>query len=324
MRDPAEFVKKSQLATPAGVDRDYNYLKAVERSIDLASRDTSDRGIGKNAANHRVFKGNHPESIVQKYLVANRITMHRAPTGMSRQKANQTRASKRNHVLWTVDWISAEGRQSISDNCMESDKLRDLYATSQLERSHASKRRPGESERQASKRRRLERNAHVETATIGVAKTGDVETVSDQESAETKIETIADATAGGAQGCSKRKPHLHFYLLRPGTSSADKVLIPVDSSATLTTTLQDKTVLEFPTFYVLPYAPQALPPGYILEEQYLAARKREDAELDDAIRKAEEAGAFAGANKHDPEPPPSDNAMDPSKILDLLKRDVTR
>ncbi|KXT16507.1 hypothetical protein AC579_1339 [Pseudocercospora musae] len=329
VRDPAEFVKKSQLATPSGVDRDYNYLKGVERSIDVASRETSDRGIGKNAANHRVFRGNHPESIVQKYLAANHITMHRAPTGMSRQKANHTRASKRNHILWTVEWIDADGRRIISNDCLESDKLRDLYAAIQIRQNHASKRRPGESERAASKRRRLENKKmaeteqKAETASTEPQQNHDVESAIEEESESSKLDIGAGATSGGEQGSSSSATPKHFYLLRPGTSSTNKVLIPLDADTTLTATLRDKTVLEFPAIYVLPYVAHALPSGYMLEDTYLDARETEDAELGDAVRSMVEQGGFATGSKRESEALNRD-AIDPNKILSMLKRDITR
>ncbi|EME78554.1 uncharacterized protein MYCFIDRAFT_205082 [Pseudocercospora fijiensis CIRAD86] len=326
VRNPAEFVKKSQLATPAGVDRDYNYLKGVERSIDVASREASDRGIGKNAAHHRVFRGNHPESIVQKYLAANRIAMHRAPTGMSRQKSNQTRASKRNHILWTVEWIDADGQSNISNDCLESDKLRNLYAGTQLRQHHASN---GESERAASKRRRLERKKfaeteqQTETAPTEPQPNGDVESVIEEESASAKLNIGAGATADGEQGSGSSAIQQHFYLLRPGTSSSNKVLIPLDADTTLTAMLRDKTVLEFPTIYVLPQASKSLPPGYILEDAYLGARKEEDKESHDAFRTTVERAGFTRGFKQESEPSNSD-AIDPNKILSMLKRDVTR
>lgn len=94
-RDPAEYLKKSQLATPEGIDRDFNYLKGVERDMDNAHRDTRDRGIGSsNRTTKTAYRGGLPESKFQRYLGNNRITVARAPKGMSRQKSNQTRSTK--------------------------------------------------------------------------------------------------------------------------------------------------------------------------------------------------------------------------------------
>lgn len=93
-RDPAEYLKKRELATPAGIDRDYNYLKSVERDIDNASRETYDRGIGYKHVTKSFTRGMHPESKLQQYLGTHRITIARAPKGMSRQKTNQTRCTK--------------------------------------------------------------------------------------------------------------------------------------------------------------------------------------------------------------------------------------
>lgn len=93
-RDPTVFVKRSQLATPAGIDQDYNYLKSVERSIDHAARETSDRGVGVKTNSKGSERALHPESLLNRYLISNRINIERAPKGMSRQKTNQTRFTK--------------------------------------------------------------------------------------------------------------------------------------------------------------------------------------------------------------------------------------
>lgn len=91
------YVKRSQLATPAGIDQDYNYLKSVERSIDHAARETQDRGVGGKSFVKGSERGLHPESLLQRYLVTNRINVERAPKGMSRQRTNRTRFTKYVH-----------------------------------------------------------------------------------------------------------------------------------------------------------------------------------------------------------------------------------
>lgn len=47
------------------------------------------------------------------------------------------------------------------------------------------------------------------------------------------------------------------------------------STSSIADCLYEKTVLEFPTFYVLPYPPDDLPAGFITEAQYLGSESRE-------------------------------------------------
>lgn len=117
--------------------------------------------------------------------------------------------------------------------------------------------------------------------------------------------------------------NLLFYLLKPGTSSASKVLIPLDSQATLTKSLQNQTLLEYPTIYALPQSTQLLPPAYLLESEYEKIRKGEEDELKEAINWA--ASTATPRGMQDPEPVAAANAaIDPQRILDMLKRDITR
>lgn len=68
---------------------------------------------------------------------------------------------------------------------------------------------------------------------------------------------------------------LHIYLHRPQTCAKVPVLIPVtDQSMALGAVLRDRTVLEFPTFYVLEHSPDQISgEKYLLEEQYIAQYK---------------------------------------------------
>ncbi|EGD85513.2 hypothetical protein H113_06471 [Trichophyton rubrum MR1459] len=68
---------------------------------------------------------------------------------------------------------------------------------------------------------------------------------------------------------------LHIYLHRPQTCAKVPVLIPVaDQSMALGAVLRDRTVLEFPTFYVLEHSPDQISgEKYLLEEQYITQFK---------------------------------------------------
>jgi hypothetical protein len=142
-------------------------------------------------------------------------------------------------------------------------------------------------------------------------------------------------------------PPLHFYLLKPSTTTSQKVLIPLHRNATLTSCLRDRTVLEFPTIYVLPHAPASLPAeDYILEEQYLRTlpqevekEEKEGGEKRELLMRAsgarasgEKGGTSSAAEKEEKEETaaPSCSAraggapVNAKSILDVLKRDMTR
>ncbi|KAF2162661.1 hypothetical protein M409DRAFT_26899 [Zasmidium cellare ATCC 36951] len=353
-RDPAEYLKKSQLATPEGIDRDFNYLKGVERDMDNAHRDTRDRGIGSSQPVTRTaYRGNNPEGKLQRYLGKNRITIARAPKGMSRQKSNQTRSTKRDHIMWTVEWIDSDGKSELQHNCVETNTIEDTFSASPTEKlrnpdaSTMSKTREKKRKRQESQLEAGLVEGHPLASLLGLAadigatsaaQNDTASAVGRPEESSNLIETIPEP-----QQEEKPKPERFYYLLKVGTSSACKVLIPLMPNCTLTESLQDQTVMEYPTYYVLPYSPGKLPPGFRTEHQYLKIRKGEEEEFDEALIKAEEGGVLNGGIKNEPGLPskPSFSSksnfsskpthvdsrptqVDANKILDMLKRDVTR
>lgn len=253
-----------------------------------------------------------------------------------------------------MEWIDSDGNKDISDSCRHNSTIVDLYALKQIEQSNAMKRKPGETPRDASKRRRKAKQAaskEASTAEEPEAVPDAIETTTGSEilpagdsphqdadehqvPTESKIDTSSTQPSlqGPATIAESREneetvdPCLHFYLLKPGTTSKEKVLIPLDRQATLTSCLRDRTVLEFPTIYVLPHEPTSLPPEYMLESTYLQLQKSEKQELREAVASAEEKGAFrhvrsaqAQASSARPNVP-----LDANSILNVLKRDMTR
>lgn len=253
-----------------------------------------------------------------------------------------------------MEWIDSDGNKDISDSCRDNSTIVDLYALKQIEQSNAMKRKPGETPRDASKRRRKAKQAaskEASTAEEPEAVPDAIETTTGSEilpagdsphqdadehqvPTESKIDTSSTQPSlqGPATIAESREneetvdPCLHFYLLKPGTTSKEKVLIPLNRQATLTSCLRDRTVLEFPTIYVLPHEPTSLPPEYMLESTYLQLQKSEKQELKEAVASAEEKGAFqhvrstqAQASSARPNVP-----LDANSILNVLKRDMTR
>lgn len=117
-------------------------------------------------------------------------------------------------------------------------------------------------------------------------------------------------------------PHrdLYFYLHRPRTPTKQPVLVPVGPNISFTTALRGRTVLEFPTIYVLPDSPGTVLTEkghlFLLEAEYLKTEKPAE-EADDALN----TNAADGAGDS------LDNSVDlgqvdEQKVLDVLKQDL--
>lgn len=376
-------MKKNDLATPAGVDRDYNYLKAVERTIEDADKVTAERGIGVEVSTWgRAASSRQSNSRLDRYLERNSITRERAPAGMSRQKTNRTRMTNAGNVHWTVEWVDGDGKRRIKDDCVEPASIEDLYAAihaekMKAERRHLEESRFGQAKKRGLKRKREQnlkdsqrkldaistRNENEslhnlvmaqastmadeatptqKSANHNVTAAEDESTIDDIEqqqgdeitsavsepsnsaasTMETETQTARSLTSGAE---ASNNPVQYFYLLKPGTASPTRVLIPLRPGATLTEALRNHTVLEYPTIYVLPDSPASLQSEFMLETDY-----------PDYVKKVASKGQVASASTG----PVSGNRgstdstggqrvqeddsapLDAKSILKMLKRDV--
>lgn len=84
-------MKKSQLATPAGIDHDYNFLSGIERDLEKSEKSVTEKGldVGLNARP----KGDQTQRLDYQFAAAG-VRVLRAPKGMSRAKENKTHRSK--------------------------------------------------------------------------------------------------------------------------------------------------------------------------------------------------------------------------------------
>lgn len=106
LRDPAAYIKRSDLATPKGIDHDYNYLTSIERQLDTAERDCESRGIllfdnNRNGAGKKRHQSAKGEVVLESAIKQRRVVVDKAPKGLSRQKQNATRWDKK-YVITTV------------------------------------------------------------------------------------------------------------------------------------------------------------------------------------------------------------------------------
>ncbi|KAF2667446.1 hypothetical protein BT63DRAFT_480412 [Microthyrium microscopicum] len=133
VRDPTAFIKKSDLATPQGVDHDYNFISGLERNLEKYDlRKIQPRyGYGQPDQKARreqakVNKTNHER---KKFLDASRssgVKLLRAPAGMQRALDNSSRVLKRDTrssvIVWTVEWLYEDGSRRLR-GCYSNDPL---------------------------------------------------------------------------------------------------------------------------------------------------------------------------------------------------------
>lgn len=157
-RDPAAYTKKDDLHTPAGVDRDFNFLTGVERGLDRAAQDTQGRGIrvaplegeGDEMYSYHGAKrkfggvGGNREKL-ERAIIESGIEIMRAPIGISRQKANKTQwHSERDCINWTVEWVLDDGSKlfrSMSEDMPALEAYRRLFTHAQTRRGGGKKRK---------------------------------------------------------------------------------------------------------------------------------------------------------------------------------------
>ena len=98
------YIKKKELAQD-DVQRDYNFLLKVNRSLDLSKRSKTEMKILKPTSNNNNtrFKnrGNGQEQIIQG------VRVRKMPFGMERGKMNKS-GRKQKSWFWTLEWIMVD------------------------------------------------------------------------------------------------------------------------------------------------------------------------------------------------------------------------
>jgi hypothetical protein len=114
LRNPAAYRKRGELATPASVDQDYNFITSVERSLARADDEATERGLNLNDAVGRKFvKGQRRTNIE---IANSGAIVLKAPEGMSRNKQNRSRWNmKHRFFTWTVEWMLPDGTKSLAN-----------------------------------------------------------------------------------------------------------------------------------------------------------------------------------------------------------------
>ncbi|OCK87256.1 uncharacterized protein K441DRAFT_360382 [Cenococcum geophilum 1.58] len=283
-RDPTKYVKRSQLATPAGIDHDYNFIAGIERGVDRAEREVIERGISSNDEGR---KGPTSGSNYEKHLQDAGVIIDKAPKGMSRERSNNTHFDKRKkRIVWTVEWVH-------EDQTRELDEVRETLSLSEAYKELLARKQP------KSKKRKTRSAPFTSTSAVSdsinepengvrdisaidvtteiVGESADNSTISPESpTIEPALEGRPnEATHGNSKDISPAPSGFHFYLVKPHTSSSRRVLIPLSNEATLSTGLRGRIVLEFPTIHALFKPPESLPSEFQLEDDYLDQELKE-------------------------------------------------
>lgn len=342
IRDPAAYISKSSLQTSSGIDRDYNFLSGLERNIDRADKETSERGVALDGKGKAVFQKRwHDNGALGKYLRDNGIVVHKAPIGMARQKANQTRfIAKSKRIVWSVEWVVGGDKKVVEVD--ESRTLEEAFKELMVEKERESKKRKRVQDDAASKAQKQKvqtEKPEVEETTVEAAAT-ESNIALDSEGVTTDSSTTAPSTDDPKttnapqeqlppEAAPSTRDTTHFYLHKPHTSSTNTVLIPLSPTSTLTSSLTQNHVLEFPTIYAFttstetPEQINPLPAGFITVQQYTQNITDDDKELQGLMssipkeqRKiALDGGIFGGEEEKREE-------VDEKEVLEMLQRDA--
>lgn len=116
----------------------------------------------------------------------------------------------------------------------------------------------------------------------------------------------------------------YYYLIKPRTTGAEKVLIVLSPTDSLLDCLRNQTVLEFPSIQILPNPPHSLPSGFILVHNWLDKFNKE---RDGWKRLMDEAGDLGDVealqeNNEEDLPPGLQTISNDADILAMLQQDV--
>lgn len=291
-------MKKSQWATPSGIDHDYNYLKSVERHIDEAADNVRHTSDGHGEVTRHVQRQWRDDSSLQRYLSKHKIDVQHAPAGMSRSRSNKTRVTQTGKVFWTVEWADMHGVKLVENDCGDNSSISDLHTAFLARHAKEKRRLHAASGETSTKRRRTDEPISTQS---GVTPIHD-------ESAE-KASTPDSTLAQNSDEVAKNPALLHYYLQIPNTKTKTTVLIPLDKTQSLTSCLSERTLQEYPTIFALPLDMEELPDDFMLEQAYLEQRKS--------------AGVDEPSKQHHEETviPPRPSA---AQILQMLRRDMSK
>jgi hypothetical protein len=284
----------SELATPSGIDHDYNFLHSIEHRLERSGKllveeiyamskgelDCARKGEDEERWRRSHVREERGAVNVKRKLHEMKCNVITAPKGMRRNKENTSSWNGKHQTIhWQVEWMRGEPAERTLYRVLgdhEVGKAYDLMCEEERilnmspeEKRADKKRKAVEFKARKAKKVRQDKNHIPELSTVPLLQDPGSRTwsftpfymalpeISEEESLEPEPAFLRN---------------YHLYLHRPLTpSSFPKVLVPLDPNKCLTDLLRGREVLEFPTIHVLDCPPEDLPEKFMLEGQYLAA-----------------------------------------------------
>lgn len=154
----------------------------------------------------------------------------KAPAGLTRARQNLSRWDNQSQCLiWTVEWVFEDGSKAISA-CQETQSVKEAF-----------------------KQMESRRKRKTQQSGTGVA-------------ADTKVKAPSDPVATSS---TSTELGVHFYLHRPDAPANIRCVIPIQPETTIKESIEKRTIVEFPTIYVLSVEQVSLPAPFMTEEQHL-------------------------------------------------------
>lgn len=294
VRDPTVYKPRHELATPAGIDHDYNFISSIERGIERTERLIVDekrlvdrKELQGHSDNRRWKARKHTggDTLLDKALERSGVIVDNAPKGMKRNTDNSTNWSKHQKCInWQVEWIRDDG-SCILGKVLEIHLIGEAYAALLEEQRRASMtaaEKKQDKKRRATEIKRMAKKAKMESgfdllmerSMLQNPDSSAWDQFARQESEEaediSRIEMDTEVMPVFPNDSLEASTGYYFYLRRPYTpSSHPRVLIPLNAAQPFSTLLRNRVVLEFPTIYALPSPPTSLTDDFMLEDDYL-------------------------------------------------------
>jgi HIT zinc finger len=292
VRSPAAYRKRNELATPASVDQDYNFITSVERSVARAGDEAAERGIKLNTdEGQEVVRGQRRTNIE---IANSEAIVLKAPEGMSRNKQNKSRWNMRGRYFsWTIEWVLPDGSKSLA------------YVQAL--------RTVGEAFMHSVGGKALRKRKWTDEDAVTQPQEKDlVQEPQDESGRKTGKDCLDRPTLKEARPANNLPSDLHFYLHCPNTPSAIKSIIPIKPDATIADIVKERLLLEFPTIFILYEPPQMLSKPFILEADYA----KQYGDQASSILSTDEAN---GTTEEQDQAP---SQIDEKRLLEVLQKDL--
>lgn len=289
--------------------------------MERADRDAENRGIhidhdhgdegGAGVGEKRKRPGNDPGGLVKgeagflRGAQSGEVQVIRAPRGMTRNKQNNSRwHPKQKCLIWAVEWIGPDGERKIR-TCLESCHVAEAY-----DRFYP-----------LPKQERKKEQEQEQTQQKSEPPTEQEQQPQPEPSKTEEPATQPQPTEQQSESTPAITSHrdVYFYLHRPRTPTKQPVLIPLAPAMTLTSALRGRTVLEFPTVYIIPDSPDTIRAEdkengrFLLEDEYLQTIGPE---------KEEESTGQQGQDDAQDQAAVDLGQVDEKKVLEVLKQDL--